>query len=205
MLIKRNAPEMVAAIGADKDYFSNIAHSGDPVVYLVYLLSNHPAFYSELTEAAKVIIGHAVTTTVTARCLGWFVKPSLRVHADDLMAWLTGDECPDLPEDAIPALRNLSDSPEWDGLRNKLLNAYYGRSGSYDKSDERFSLAIKPYIHGYGGDDLIDLLGQIEANDQTYGRRGARSHHRMVKERCDAALGVAFDYTPYPHFYRSIA
>ncbi|MET0026990.1 MAG: hypothetical protein ABW101_05085 [Candidatus Thiodiazotropha sp.] len=204
LLISRNSGEMAALIRSARDYFSHIANTGEPIVYLVSLLSQYPSFYSELTEAARVIINHVVETNLTAKCMGWFIKPSLNEHANDLIAWLSGDESPDLPDDAIPALRNLSDSPEWDSHRNRILNAYYGASWSYDKSDERFSSAIKPYIEQYTNDDLVDLLNKIEANGQTYERRGARGDHRIIKERCDNVLGASFDYTPYPHFTRSI-
>lgn len=203
LLIQRNKTEIINLIRSDKDYFSHIAPSGEPVVSLVYLLSKYPGIYSELTDAAKVIIEHTINNNLTAKCMGWFIKASLQEHSNDLINWLTGDEYPDLPEDSIPALINLSDSPEWEGLSKKILNSYYGSSSSYDEADARFSLAIKPYISNYAEANLTHLLGEIESNSQTYERRGARHDHRGVKGQCDVVLDGAYDYSLYPYFHRS--
>jgi len=203
LLVRRNESDLIALVQANKDYYSNVANSGEPVKYLVYFLSKYPSVYTELKEDTKIAVRHAISDDVTARCLGWFVKPSIQQHADDLEVWLAGDEHPDLPEDAMSALSKLSDSQEWESLFRRLLNTYYGSSRSYDQADSRFQHAISPYIETYGTEDLLDLLKKIEKNSQTYERRAARYDHGLIKSQCDDVLGDQFDYAQYQNFSTS--
>jgi hypothetical protein len=205
LLIKRNESEIINLISSDQEHFSNVASSGMPVLYLVRLLSKYPKIYAELTDAARVVIRHTVNNHPTAKCLGSFMKDSLKEHFKDMVTWIEGDDAPDLSDDTISALRKLSDSPEWDNLSRLILNAYYGASPLYDEADKRFSLAIKPYVSEYGEDELLDLLAKIEQNNQTYTRRRAKDDYKIIKERCDVVLGENYDYSPYPHFSKSIS
>ena len=200
LLIRRNEADLLHLIRSEADYYSGIAKSDEPVTYLVYFLSKYPAVYSELTEAARIIVQHAINEDTTSRCLGWFIKGSLQTHAEDLQEWLSSDANPHLPEDSIYELSQLSDSSEWEGLFRGLLNTYYGQSRTYDHADGRFQFAIRPYIDAYEADDLVDLLSKIESNGQVCDRRAARYDHGLIKARCDRVLGEDYDYTSYPHF-----
>lgn len=204
IILKKYQSDLISSIESDKEYFSNIASSGEPSIYLVWLLSQFPSIYGSLTDAAKIIIQYTISNNVLAKCIGWFIQPSLKDHYQLLSEWITGDDFPDLPNDAINALRKISDSSEWESMCHKLFAAYYGASRSYDHGDARFSTAIEPFIGSFEKDELILLLSGINLNGQTYDRRGAKMDHGKIKPRCDEVLGPFFDYTMYPNFCESL-
>ena len=204
ILVERNKVVLLNRIRSEKDYYSNIAKDGDSILYLTDLLSKYPEFYTELTEDAKVIIRHSIETNTFARCVGWFEKGSLTEHANDLIVWIESDSHPKLSEREINAIISLSDSLEWEDLCKFIFNAYYGASWSYDQANDRFSLAIEPFIENYKKAHLLDLLKKIESNSQTFDRRRARYDHKKIKDQCDRILGDDFNYEEFPNFIRSL-
>jgi hypothetical protein len=203
-LVERNKSEIVALVKSEVDYYSQIASKGAPVQSLVKFLSIYADIFPELSEAAKVIIKHAVDNDVVARCLGWFTKPSLEEHANDLMKWIEDEKAPEIPIEEIQGIRSLSDSPEWEILRRKVLNSYYGKSNSFDDADAHFDVAIKPYIEEYEKEGLEDLMEKINGNPQTFCRWRAKYDHSLIKQICDQVLGEDFDYSPFPNFISSL-
>ncbi len=203
ILFDQSSDVVTRDIQSDRDYYSNIADRGTAAIYLIYFLSKKPMIYSELNDAAKLVVSHICTHNNSSRCLSYFLKDSIEQHCDDLIDWVASDAYPVLDKADISALVGMSDSQEWGQLSKKILNSYYAASGGYDAADTRFFKAIGDYIDDYDRDSLIDFMTKAQGNSQTYDRRGAKYDHRLVKVRCDEVLGEDFDYSDYAIFIRS--
>ena len=201
LIVGRNPSDVSEAVANESDYYSNIAQEGEPARLLIRLLSQYPSFYDSLNDAAKVIIQHVAEIDADARVFAWFLSGSLQDHSEKLIEWIGSDDHPNLSNDVVVSFRNISDSAEWEKQVNTILNSYYGSSWSYDEADERFSVAISPFLSRYDAEDIEDLVSKIDENGQTHDRRGARRDHGFVRDRCNE-LGVNFN--EYRNFTRSV-
>jgi len=203
LLYSRNPGQFQAQIEADKDYFSTIATGGAALVCLIHFLSRSAPIYGLLADHAKTAIQHVVDNDVPSRCLAWFTAASLPEHAERLRAWIVGDEYPEVGRETWDALREISDSPEWEKTVVSLASAYYVASSSYDGADKRFNEAIRPLLPKFDLDDCIDLIRGIEKNGQTWERRGACRDHRELRSRA-LEINPAADLTEYQVFNRHL-
>jgi hypothetical protein len=191
-------------IKEDKDYYSNIAKSGEPIVFLVYFLSLKSFVYELLDGGAKLLIKHVCENDNVARCVCHFLKDSIKQHHIDLIKWIESDSSLVLSDDDILAIKEISDSLEWDKLSKFVFNSYYSASIDYDTADTRFVDAIKSFINEYDDESLIDFMMKVENNSQTYDRRIAKRDHLLIKNRCLKVFGEDFDFTKYIKFNKSI-
>lgn len=199
LLYGRNPAQFQAQIAADRDYFSTIAAGGTSLVYLVNFLSRSAPIYGLLADHAKTTIQHVADVEVSCRCLAWFRSPSLQEHAKQLQAWIEGDDSPQIARDTWDALRDISDSVEWEKAVVRLASTYYVASGSFDSGDNRFNEAIRPLLSAFGLDDCIELIKRIETNGQTWGRRAAYKDHRELRARA-LAIDPTFNAAQYAVF-----
>lgn len=203
LLYSRNPGQFQAQIEADRDYFSTIATGGTPLVYLIHFLSRSAAIYGLLADHAKTAIQHVADNDTSSRCLAWFTAASLPEHAERLRAWIVGNEYPDIGRDTWDALREISDSPEWEKAVVRLAGAYYVASSNYDDADKRFNEAVRPLLPASDLDDCFDLIRGIETNGQTWERRGAYRDHRELRARA-LEINPAADLTEYRVFNRHL-
>lgn len=168
LLYGRNPAQFQALVEADRDYFSTIATGGSPLVCLIHFLSRSAGIYGSLADHAKTAIQHTAEQETSARCLAWFTASSLQEHADRLRAWIIGDDSPQIGRETWDALREISDSPEWDKAVVHLATAYYVASSNYDGADKRFNEAVRPMLPAFDLDDCIELIRGIETNGQTW-------------------------------------
>lgn len=203
LLYSRNPGQFRAQIEADRDYFSTIATGGTALVCLIHFLSRSRPIFGLLAEHAKTAIQHVVDNDVASRCLAWFTAASLPEHAERLREWFVGDAYPEIGRETWDALREISDSPEWEKTVVRLASAYYVASTSYDGADKRFNEAIRPLLPKFDLDDCIELIRGIEQNGQTWERRGAYRDHRELRARALEISPVA-DLTGYQVFNRHL-
>ena len=199
LLFGRNPGQFKTQIEADKDYFSTIATGGAPVVCLIDFLSRVPQLYGLLADHAKAAIQHVVDNDVSSRCLAWFIAPSLSDHAASLYAWIVGKEPPDIDRKIWDALREISDSSEWDRTLVRLASGYYVASINYDSADKRFNEAVRPLLPMFDLNGCIDLIRGIETNGQTWERRGAYKDHGDLRIRA-LEIDSSVDLTEYRVF-----
>jgi hypothetical protein len=185
------------------DYFSTIATGGTALVFLIHFLSRSGPIYELLADHAKTAIQHVVDNDVASRCLAWFTAASLPEHAERLREWLVGEAYPEIGRETWDALREISDSPEWEKTVVRLASAYYVASTSYDGADKRFNEAIRPLLPKFDLDDCIELIRGIEQNGQTWERRGAYRDHRELRARA-LEINPAADLTGYQVFNRHL-
>jgi hypothetical protein len=88
-------------------------------------------------------------------------------------------------------------------VENALRTAVkiYCGSRSYDAADRRFGSYIEPALAKFTPATTVELLGQIEDNQETYGRGRAAFDHPQIRDAADH-LGV--DTTAYKSFTKSL-
>jgi hypothetical protein len=204
-IARKNPTSVVTFMSRNVDFFSQIATNGEPLKYLIYFLARLPDAYLTLDEHAKHLIEHIIQNDPDSRCSGWFLNNDLDTFYNSIANWAITPPAPQLTAFHFEELMRASDTSEWEKKVRMLANNYYCSSGSYDSADTRFANAIRPLLGTYGPDELVDLLGRIERNSQTYHRNRSRVDHREIKQKCDEVLGAAFDFAPYPMFVESIS
>lgn len=204
LITNRHKHDIIEAINADRDYYSNIAATGLPIGCLVFYLARHHEIYNNLNDDAKVKINHCVESETVGKTLGWFAKASLEQHYEDVMQWITDPLHPNFEEWQWSHLLKVQDTPQWEAMFCKLTASYLGVSWSYDQSDRRFAEAIQPYLSLFNEETIPFLLQKIEGNPQVYGRGRSYTDNRAVKARIDQVFTTGFDLTPYPAFSMAI-
>lgn len=204
VLASRNLSSLVDFISGDRDYFSNVAATGKPVLFLVYFLSKNSEIYSILSEDARLKIKHCISSEDMGRTIGWFEKTTLYKHAEDVHEWIEGSEHPSFSQEQFDLLMAISDTEEWQEKVCNILSAYYGASCDYDQADSRFQVAIPPYIELFNKEAIIYLAQKIESNSQCHDRRLARRDYVVIKSRIDELFGDLFDFSEYYWFSRKI-
>ncbi|MDK9784810.1 hypothetical protein KIT90_25835 [Vibrio sp. B172a] len=203
-LASRNVASLSDCISGDRDYFSNIASSGKPLLFLVYFLSKNSNLYPLLSEDAQLKIKHCIENESMGKTIGWFIKDSLSQHADDILQWILSTEHPNFTQEQFDLLMVISDSEEWQEKVCNILASYYGASYSYDQADSRFQLSIAPYIDLFNKDAITYLAQKIESNSQCHDRGRSRGDYVIIKKRIDELFGDTFDYSEYTWFSRKI-
>ncbi len=191
-------------IAGDKDFYSNIASSGNPISFLVYYLSKYPKVYPLLNDDAKLKIDNCILYDEVGRSVGWFTKRSLNAHADDIEKWIRSEDYPSFVPNQIDAIFEISDSEEWQKRFCQILAIYYSISKSFDDADLRFQLVIPKYINLFDSESLEYLIYQIEKNPQCYLRGRAIGDYVVIKERLEE-LSMPLDYENAPNFTRKIS
>jgi hypothetical protein len=179
LLFERNPPQFKKQIEENRHYFSKIAHEESPLVYLIQFLSKNASIYALLTDDAKVKLEQVAKKDNTARCLACFIYPSLHVHAQQINEWMQ-KESPRIDSMTWQAMRDISDSSEWDKEFIKLANTYYANSPSFDEAAQRFKDLIQPLLPKYQRDDCKDILMKIKDQYLVWGRRDAQEEHELL-------------------------
>lgn len=198
----RNIGRLNELIMGERDYYSNIAASGEPVAFLVFYFAQNSELYELLTEDAKLKIRYCIDTNDVGKTLGWFVKKNLHAHFNDVLAWIEGDDHPTFLERQWDELFAINDSEEWQELFCKLMGAYYTCSTHFDQADTRFKTSIALYLHLFNIEALQFTIQKIEQNNQTYWRGLASIDHPIIKKRV-LELHESFDFEQYPYFTKS--
>lgn len=199
---ERHSGKLPEILQREQEYYSTTAADGEPLIYAVRYFSAMPRLFELMNDAAKLRVQHCVETDPIGKIAGWYVKPDLETHFQDLLEWIEGVERPVLSEDHWRIMVGIEDSPEWQCYSCKLIAAYYGSSRSFNSADDRFSYLVEPNLSSFDFEALSFLISKIEGNDQTYRRGLSRSEHPLIRRRM-LELSAEFDFGQFPHFERS--
>lgn len=203
LLYSRDPSQFQLQISEDQDYFSEISTSGPSLMYLVKFLSRWDGVYLLLAEHAKTELQHMVGQDASARCLAWFIAPSLKEHAALLHTWIVGNCNAKIERETWVALREVSDSPEWGKDVLSLVIAYYVASPSFNEADTRFDEAIRPMLPYFDIEDFERLFGDIEENSQTWGRKKAKKDHLELYDHA-RTIDPGFDLTKFRNVWTAL-
>lgn len=201
LLYERHPAELRQFIVQNAGYFSEVAPNGAPLTALIEFLSECPALFGALTDAARVPLTTLANTHINLLAPSSFLSPTFSDHIAKVSA---------LP---YAQLRELSDD-NWKKLIAKgaeagQLQQVYGLgvkiycgSLAFDSADSHFARFISPHIAEFDIERLTQILIGIEGNNQTYWRGRATIDHPRIAERTAAVGGI--DLTAYPHFTGSL-
>jgi hypothetical protein len=201
LLYERHPAELRQFIVQNAGYFSEVAPNGAPLTALIEFLSECPALFGALTDAARVPLTTFANTHVNLLAPSLFLSPNFSDHIARLSS---------LP---YAQLRELSDD-NWKKLIAKGVEAgqlqqvyglgvkIYCGSPAFNSADSHFARFIAPHVAEFDIDRLTHILLGIEGNNQTYWRGRAAIDHPRIAERVAAVGGI--DLTAYPHFTGSL-
>ncbi|HCE3561048.1 TPA: hypothetical protein NG644_001437 [Vibrio parahaemolyticus] len=203
IITRRHRSQIGGLISDDRDYYSNIAGSGQPLDYLTYYLSVNEIFYDLLTEDAKLKIQYASENTEVGKTCGWYTRGTLDDHFEYLKEWIESEEYPKYSENQWRTVLELSDSEEWETKYAILVSAYYAASRSFDTADSRFTQCILPNLKYFNEESALFFLDKADTNPQVYRRSRAYSDHKKVKERFLSFLPDDFNFEAYENFHEN--
>ena len=111
-LFNSNPSTFIAQIKNDAGYFSQVAPTGSPVMYLIRFLAHQPDIYKLLGPQANLAIGNTIEANSLARCIAYFTAKSLNQHADKLEHWIRKENL-EIENSTWNELQSLSNSSEW--------------------------------------------------------------------------------------------
>ena len=77
---------------------------------------------------------------------------------------------------------------------------YYGESSSYDAADERFSIAIEPFLEKMTANQIVEIMRVTNTNNQIYNRGKACNANNKIVRYARNVLIDDFDFKQYPRF-----
>jgi hypothetical protein len=203
ILYEHRKDNLKAAVGGDRDYFSEVGLIGTRFDYFMRFIGTHPELFPLLTDAAKIPLEGAAKASLSNFARAWFLSPDVNRHLETVRKRIADDKQYMSGE----AFEDLLDASREAGVEAKALDiaiTQFGLSVNFDMADGYFTSLIKPLLPRFTKDQLIDLVKAIESNGQVYGRSRAASHHRLIVNILDAAFANKFDYAGYPKFAESV-
>ena len=198
ILYERRSGAIQDYIRDKRNQFSEISLERSIPEYLFMFLREHPNIFNLLNDAAKVQIENFANSNINYFVQAHFLSGSFEEHLDKVLSKLYDK----LEIYELEILNIKSSTYKWlvDSARELGLNLLnkalevgiilYGKSGSYDIANSRFSTFIEPYLKYYNENSLIKLLEVINNNNQTYGRRRAPLDHNLIVKRIKEVLNI---------------
>lgn len=201
ILYKREPIEFIQYVRSHADQFSEVAANGSPLVALIVFLAKCKNIFQALTNAAKIPVATFVRTDVNYLAVSSFVNESLSDHISEINALPTG-KLVGIGDESWQFLLNTCREVDLQQNAFSIAIKIYCDSEGFNSADSRFARFIAPYINEFDQIRLIELLGGIEQNAQTYWRGRAKSDHSQIKVRVDEVGGI--DLTLYQNFRESL-
>jgi hypothetical protein len=201
LLYQQNKEHLSKQIGENKEFFSSISESNEPIIYLIRFLAKNTGLYSELFEPTQIIIREFIEKNISKEpdcCLAWFVFNDLKEYKNWLIHKID-NEYISINHNTWIRMREIFDSEESIKILIELANRYYACSGSFNTADKRFNEAIRDNLDIYNLETLVDLIEKIETNNQTYGRWQASHDHKLIRNRV-IEFEPNFNFNDYPQF-----
>ena len=204
ILYKKNNTLIEDLMRSEKSFFaSNINMNDDmDMTYFVAFCNKYPKIYAKLDDTYKPPILERVKQDNKLWAESFFLYGTVGEYLEALESDIGLDN---ISKDKLLSKKIVDYCAEHDALDDlaRLYIDQYVDSGSYDTADKRYVALIEPLLPFLSMEKLQYLLEKIEMNEQVYHRSRAYSDHKKIKERC-VEHDESFDFTPYPHFLRSI-
>lgn len=198
------APDVCdSAVRDEPAYFSEIGVDDRQLALLSVFLSKHPRAYSILTDQARQPLGGFLDRNLDSFALAWYRDDTVTAHLQDLLD-TAKNSAQNLSLEIFSELHSVAVEHSVAILVHRLGIMYYGRSGTYDRCNEVYARAIRPFLGEYSVEAFQELFTAVERNRQTYDRVLAHRDHNEVaavaRERFEKELAL----DKYPHFYASL-
>ena len=182
-------------IKENRDMFS-VANDNVCHMNLVAFLSSLPFLYDELNSDTQLQIDLFIEKETIAKSVAWFKYKTISEH----LSYLKTISCLKLEKNAIKRMvAYYSDIGELMTLIDFFI-WYYGESWSYDSADNRFELAIEPFINKMNARQFDQLIKNTNANRQIWDRGWAYSANNKIMKYAKNVLESNYDYSKYKNF-----
>lgn len=204
ILYERRKEAVRTAIGAERDYYSDVGLQDSRFDSFLRFVGMHPELYALFTDAAKTPLETTARMNLSNFSRAWFLSPDVIQHLQAIEKQITQGRF--ISSEAFEELLEASIAAGADAKAKALDIAItqFGVSSAYDMADSNFILLIKPFLQRFSKVQLINLAKAIDGNGQIYGRGRAAAHHRLIKDVLDAVFADGFDYAAYPRFAESV-
>ncbi len=202
ILYERNKEQAKAMIEGERDYFSDVGLAGTRFESVLTFVGRYPELFPLLTDAAKTPLETASKVSVSHFAKAWFLSEAPLKHLDSIEKRI--EEKQFIAGEAYDGLLNTARDF---GLEERALDiavTQFGASVSFDMADGYFTSLIKPNLHRFTKQQLLNLAKKIESNSQVHARGRAAAHHRQIKPVLDSAFKGSFDYAEFPKFAESV-
>lgn len=201
-LMKKHDESLLAFIKSDSSHFSNINTDESIQKLFIEFLSQYPAIFHELNDAAKSQIETCANTYASSLIISWFLSSTLLDHIakfkekyPELASSISAHSYKMFWERSIEY--NLKDSAI--AISIWMLSS----STSFSETKNIFENTVRDYLFEYNLEQMILLIEATSSNNQVYGYVKSNTYFPLIKERCDQ-LDCNFDYSQYPNFVISI-
>ena len=195
ILISGVSRETIDYIKENNNLFS-VASDDDCISNLIIFLAKIPAIYNELNEDTILQIDNMINKFSEAKALSWFKYTTPKEH----FSYLRSINALDL--DPI-AIKQLAKHYENIGETYHLINFliwYYGESRNFNMADERFEVAIEPYLEKMEESHFKQLIECTNSNRQIWARGLSSTANNKIMQYARKYLDEDFEYEKYPNF-----
>lgn len=180
-----------------------------PLEALVYMLSEHPKFYYNMTETAMEIIKAIIQENITYLTISYYLSESIEQHLSKLIekkSSLNSDTSGYYDTalydifafDDLIFLYNKSIELGADDIVKKFIIDYFIGSKSYANTDDIWN-SIKSILYIFTLDEFKQLLEGMNQNNQIYGGRNISSIMIDIKGYYRNNIHEDLDLTNYPN------
>lgn len=157
--------ETIEYIKENNNLFS-VAPNENCIFNLILFLSKNTTIYNELNEDTILQIDDKINKDSIAKALSWFKYTTPETH----FSYLKSISALNIDPLAIKQLAmHYEDIGETQQLISFLI-WYYGESRNYNTADERFQVAIEPYLEKMSESHFKQLIEFTNANRQIWDR-----------------------------------
>jgi hypothetical protein len=206
ILFKRNRKLLDKCFENESNYFNEINESL-AIDFLINFLSVNPYLYKYITEEKKIVIKNQIQDRIDLQLIFGTLEENITSVIENSRVLYENNIREDQAKlnfhDNLGNLLQLAIEKGHTRLSIKKAIEFYVKSWSYFEADISFELLIYPLLDFFSKDEYKSLLDGIEANSQTYHRRGAKEDHLKVMNK------ILLKYEDvkledYPKFSKSI-
>ena len=182
-------------IKENRDMFS-VANNDDCQMNLVIFLSKFPLLYDELNSDTQLQIDSIIKKDTRAKAIAWFKYKTVDSH----LSYLQTISYIRLEKNAIKRMVSYySDIGELTALIDFFI-WYYGESRNYDSADNRFELAIEPFIKKMNAKQFDQIIKLTNTNRQIWDRGWAYTANNKIMRCAKNVLEADYDYSKFKNF-----
>ena len=174
----------------------SVANNDDCQMNLVIFLSKFPLLYDELNSDTQLQIDSIIEKDTRAKAIAWFKYKTVDSH----LSYLQTISYIRLEKNAIKRMVSYySDIGELTALIDFFI-WYYGESRNYDSADNRFELAIEPFIKKMNAKQFDQIIKLTNTNRQIWDRGWAYTANNKIMRCAKNVLEADYDYSKFKNF-----
>lgn len=201
-IFKNHDESLLGLIKSDISYFSNLNPEESVQKLFIEFLSQFPAIFNNLNDAARSQVEICVNTYANSFIISWFLSKNLKEHIS-----VFKEKYHELASDiSIDHYKMFWEKCCDYDLKTSAIDISIWMitfSTSYTETKIVFENTIRDYLNEYNLTQITQLIEGVNSNDQVFGYAKSRSYFTLIKERCNQ-LDTNFDYSTFPNFLSDV-